>query len=97
MTDILKDAGYKVATWLVNLICQHPAVVGWFIVVFVVATLVNTGIKGTWTYAEMPRWARFVLAFTMPLALNFWFLGKKVGLQEPGPLAESIRNAEKQP
>ena len=87
MTEIVKDAGYKIAAWLVNAICEHPAVVGWLCVVFIVATLVNTGIKGTWTYAEMPKWARFVLSFTMPLALNFYHWAGKIGVQEPPSLS----------
>lgn len=83
MSELLKDTGYKIAAWLVNLICEHPAAVGWFAVVFIAATLTNTGIKGTWTYAEMPRWARFILYFTMPLALNFYHFGEKIGIQQP--------------
>jgi hypothetical protein len=83
MGEILKDAGYKVATWAVNAICSHPEIVGILLSIFVIATLVNTGIKFAWTYAETPRWARFVLGFTMPLALNFYHFGEKVGIQEP--------------
>lgn len=77
------DFGEKIANWAVTTICNHPAFVGWFLLVFTLATLVNTGIKIAWTYSEMPRWAKFVLGFTMPLALNFYWLGKKIGLQQP--------------
>jgi hypothetical protein len=79
----LMDIGEQIAEWAVSAICNHPTFVGWGLVVFFVATLVNTGIKGTWTYAEMPRWARFVLYFTMPLAFNFYHLAGKAGIQQP--------------
>jgi hypothetical protein len=45
--------------------------------VFVVSAMINNGIKTAWTYEETPRWARFVLGFTMPLALNFFHLGER--------------------
>lgn len=81
--SIAADLGSKIAEWAVNTICSHPTLIGWGLGVFFLATLVNTGVKGTWSYAEMPRWARFVLYFTMPLALNFYHFGEKVGIQQP--------------
>lgn len=90
MTAVVTDVGEKIAEWAVQLICDHPEVIGWFLGVFTVATLVNTGIKGVWTYQEMPRWARFVLYFTMPLALNFYHWFGKVGIQEPQAPAGTI-------
>lgn len=93
----MMDFGEKIAVWAVNVICSHPAFVGWFIAAFAFATLVNFGIKTTWAYADMPRWARFILGFTMPMALNFYWLGKKVGIQEPTVPSSSVRDAEKQP
>jgi hypothetical protein len=82
----------KIAAYLVNLIANYPFAIVWFLGVFVIATLTNSGIKGTWAYAEMPRWARFVLAFTMPLALNFYHFGEKVGLQQP-PDVQTLTSA----
>ena len=73
----------KVAEFLVNAIANHPTGIVVFLGVFAFATCANFGIKTAWTYAEMPRMARFVLGFTMPLALNFYQLGKKVGIQQP--------------
>jgi hypothetical protein len=83
MTVAIADLGEKIAELAVNAICQHPSLIGWGLSTFAVATLVNTGIKGTWTYSEMPRWARFVLYFTMPLAFNFYHLAGKAGIQQP--------------
>lgn len=81
------DFGNKIAEWAVTLICDHPVLIGWFIAVFVLATLIVNGIKWTWPlYAEMPRGARFFLGLFMPLALNFYHLTSKLGVQEPqGP------------
>ena len=73
----------SIAAWIVNTIANHPTAIVCWLGAFVLATLVNSGIKGTWSYAEMPRWARFVLAFTMPLALNYYHLGEKVGIVQP--------------
>jgi hypothetical protein len=84
----ITDIGQKIAEWAVSMICDHPGIIGWGLGIFAVATLINTGIKGTWEYTEMPKWARFTLAFTMPLALNFWFIGKKIGIQEPPPATD---------
>jgi hypothetical protein len=87
-TMSITDIGQTIAEWAVNTICNHPGIIGWGLGIFTVSTLVNTGIKGTWsTYEEMPKWARFILAFTMPLALNFWTIGKKIGITEP-PVAD---------
>jgi hypothetical protein len=83
MTVAIADLGEKIAELAVNAICNHPSVIGWGLGVFVVATLVNTGIKFTWTYAETPRWARFILGVTMPLALNFYHFGEKIGITQP--------------
>ena len=83
----------KIAEFMVNLIANHPTAIVILLSLFVVATLVNSGIKGTWPYAEMPKWARFVLYFTMPLALNFWTIGKKVGLSEPNDVSASAVRA----
>lgn len=77
------DTLYKIATVLVNLICEHPYIIVGLVIVFTLATVVNFGLKMTWNYAEMPRWARFILGVTMPLALNFYHLVAKVGIQEP--------------
>lgn len=101
MTAAVTDVGQKIAEWAVGFICDHPTLVGWLIGTFVVATLVNTGIKFTWTYAETPRWARFILGVTMPLAFNFYHIAEKAGVKEPvspGDVpAASVRAAEKQP
>jgi hypothetical protein len=83
MTVAIVDIGEKISEWAVTAICNHPEVIGWFLGVFLVATLINTGLKGTWTYSEMPKWARFVLYFTMPMALNFYHLAGKAGIQQP--------------
>jgi hypothetical protein len=83
VTVALADLGSKVAEWAVTTICNHPAAIGWGLAVFALATFVNTGIKFTWTYSETPRWARFVLGFTMPLALNFYHFGEKIGITQP--------------
>lgn len=72
-----------VGAFLVNLICNHTEIAVGLLALFVLATLVNSGIKGTWSYVEMPRWARFILSFTMPIALNFYHVGEKVGIQTP--------------
>ena len=83
----MADFGSKVSEWLVTLICEHPTLIGWVIAVFITATLVVNAIKWTWPiYAEMPKAARFVNGLFMPLALNFWHLSSKIGIQEPqGP------------
>ena len=73
----------QIANLLGELIKKHPRLIGWAALAFGLATLINTGIKMTWTYAETPRWARFVLGFTMPLALNVYHLTEKVGVKEP--------------
>lgn len=91
------DFGEKVAEWAVNLIASHPSAIGWWLFAFFIATLINFGIKTAWTYTEMPRWARFVLGVTMPVALNFYWLGKRFGIQQPPDLSASIRAADKQP
>jgi len=73
----------KVAVYLVNLIANHPVAIPVALGTFIFATLINHGIKLTWTYTEMPRWARFILGFTEPLALNFYHLGEKIGVVQP--------------
>jgi hypothetical protein len=89
------DFGEKIATFAVTEICNHPSLFGWLLVIFVVATLAVNAIKWTWpVYAEMPRPARFVLGLFMPLALNFYHLTAKLGVQEPLP-PSSVANAPK--
>lgn len=82
-----------VAEFLVTLICNNPRWVVGFLFAFFLATLVNHGLKLTWSYAEMPRWARFVIGFTMPIALNFDHIVRK----QTGADASEYRDACKQP
>lgn len=89
--------GHGISEWAVNFIATHPSLIGWALVVFVVATFTCNAIKWAWpVYHEMPRAARFVLGFCMPLALNFWSLSKKVGIQEPiAPTDDTAKEAVK--
>jgi len=76
--------GEKVAGVLVDLVCEHPAFIGWAAAIFVLATFITNAIKMTWPcYSEMPPAARFVLGFCMPLALNFWSVAKRLGVKQP--------------
>jgi hypothetical protein len=68
---------HSIAEWIVNTTADSPSLVPHGLGVFVVSAMINNGIKTAWTYEETPRWARFVLGFTMPLALNFFHLGER--------------------
>ena len=89
----------KLAEWAVNFIANHPSVVPVLLalgLIFLLATLTNHAIKTTWAYAEMPRWARFILGFTMPIALNFYHFGGKIGIEAPDVqtlTAQTVRSA----
>lgn len=68
---------HSIAEWIVNGTANNSVAVPHAVLVFGFAALVNNGLKMTWTYAEMPRWARFVLGVTMPLALNFFHVAER--------------------
>ncbi len=68
---------------IIKAIASHPNIFWSVVGGFLGATLLNHAIKFTWSYPEMPKWARMVLGFTMPIAFNFYHLSGKVGLKEP--------------
>jgi hypothetical protein len=83
--------GHAISVWAVNFIADNPTLIGWLILaavvlctIFFVASMTCSGIKYRHpVYAEMPPKARFWLGFLMPLALNWWTLSKRVGIQQP--------------
>lgn len=79
------DLGEKIAEAAVNAICNHPSAIGWALAVFAGATLINSGIRFTWTYAETPRPWRFVLGVTQLFALNFDHFAAKFGIRSAAP------------
>jgi len=79
----LEKTGWAVAQFAFD----HPwiaGVIAALVGVSFLASLVVSGIKFKYpVYNEMPPGVRFWLGFLMPLALNFWTLSKKVGIQQP--------------
>jgi hypothetical protein len=84
--------GHALSVWAVNTIANNPNLIGWLIivgvslgVVFFLASMACSGIRYRYpSYAEMPSRARWWLGILMPLALNWQFIGKKIGMQ-PDP------------
>lgn len=80
---VLEKAGWTVAQFAFD----HPIIAGAifsFAALSFVSSMVVSGIRYRYpVYAEMPSGTKFLLGFLMPLALNFWTLGKKVGIPEP--------------
>lgn len=83
--------GHAFSVWLVNFIADNPNAVGWAIMVLLafglvsfLASMVCNGIKYRYpVFAEMPPRARWWLGIMMPLALNWWAVSRRFGVQQP--------------
>jgi hypothetical protein len=67
---------HSIAEFIVNTTANSPSLVPHGVGLFFLATLVNNGLKCAWRDEDMPRWAKFLLGFSMPLAGNFYHLSK---------------------
>jgi hypothetical protein len=63
---------HSIAEFIVNTTANNPSLVPHGLGLFFIATLLNNGLKSAWKDEAMPRWAKFLLGFSMPLAGNFW-------------------------
>ena len=80
----MEGVGHSISVWVVNFIANNPNLFGYALLVFGGAVLTVNAIKWTWPiYATMPKPARFALGMLNPLALNFWHITGKFGVQEP--------------
>jgi len=82
----MEDALYKLATDLVNTICEHPSVAAGFAIVFAVCNLTVNGLRLAWPKEEeRPRLVLFLLGFLDVGALNFWRLVNVFRKVDPNP------------
>ena len=69
----------------------HPNLVVSVLGVVIFCVLVVNGIRMTWpVFAEMPRWARFILGVCDVPAGNFWNAVRKVEPEVSGPIKKTI-------
>ena len=67
-----------VVRWLAEQAQAHPVAIGVVAGVWLLAVFLTNGLRFAYPeFAEMPRFARFVVGFCDPLALNFWNLARK--------------------
>ena len=88
----MDDALFKLATWAVTAICNHPSLAGAGLVVFVLCNLTVNGLRMAWpVQTERPRWVNFFLGFLDLGALNLWRLVTMLKPGDPNPPLVSPR------
>lgn len=89
MTNDILGLGHAVSVWAVNMIADYPHQFGWGVLTFIVAGLVNLGLRFAWGKpSTMPRVVRFAFGVTFPFASILWAILGKVGVKEPPEPAE---------
>lgn len=68
---------HALAELIVNTTANNPSLVPNLVILFVLASAINHGLRAVWPFACMPTWARFVVGVCAPFALNFYDIGRR--------------------